>query len=683
MANGNVNTLQSLRGDATGRPAPRILPTRRRLETRFPQLAFTIQTGGRPYFEVLLTTDPGLYAPARAGERTAATFYPVRADERRLQPALGGSAVYMVPQSVLHAFAHATPRPNAIFYTVVAYADADGGEPAFALPPDELARHAPSVDLAADFSVETLAAGLGIPLGMLRRMDDSRPLAAPALVREDDLAEGEDGTSALQLAVAEAHDGTRPHDNGIGNWQGESDIRGLGFEDEFDDSHDFDDEPADQEPYTAAQESGFSAQMREPAALQDDEEPADEYDDASDALAYDDGYGALPGVAVGQSHHGANNGRHYDGAAGRAGKAPLALGHADDEAHNSYLAKEDSAGGWYGDEADGFAYEEAFAADEAEDEFEPELPYQPLSAGFGHGEPAAPAPLTIDVQRAIIERIGRFESGSDGYSAMNRDGEYRGVFGQNHSAYNRYHIGLSFGLIQFTQDSGALGQLLTMMRDRDQARFDAIFGPQAGELLQVTNAAGPSSSEVQGGRSARVQPVGGTDLWEEPWVSRFAAAGRHGPFQAAQNELAARLYVAPMLPFASWLGLNSDRALAMVVDRAVQMGVGGARRWIASAVGPIQTAAQRQQALAALGQRDLRSFQGATRGLTADGTWGPLTHAALVAGLRGLGTRSPIEIPSREQMMDGLVRRSASEPWNHRVRTLRQSSEFSDTVYEF
>src|SRR5262249_27193227 len=142
--------------------------------------------------------------------------------------------------------------------------------------------------------------------------------------------------------------------------------------------------------------------------------------------------------------------------------------------------------------------------------------------------------------------------------------EFKGKF-KGHPAHNRYHIGLSYGIIQFTQDSGMLGRLLTMMKQRDATKFAEIFGTHADQLLLVATAAGPASKDVGGGRSARVQPVDGTDLWEEPWLSRFREAGKHRPFQAAQNQLASEGYLDPMLTFAKWLGLDTDRALTLVV----------------------------------------------------------------------------------------------------------------------
>src|SRR5262249_59467250 len=105
------------------------------------------------------------------------------------------------------------------------------------------------------------------------------------------------------------------------------------------------------------------------------------------------------------------------------------------------------------------------------------------------------------------------------------------------------------------------------------------------------------------------------------------------------NQLASEVFIDPMLRFAAWLGLDTDRALAMAVDRAVGMGPGRAKAWIIAAVGPVATNALLQQALTALGASDVGAFQRATPGLRADGEFGPTTHAAMVAALRTLGAR--------------------------------------------
>jgi hypothetical protein len=137
-----------------------------------------------------------------------------------------------------------------------------------------------------------------------------------------------------------------------------------------------------------------------------------------------------------------------------------------------------------------------------------------------------------------------------------------------------------------------------------------------------------------------------------------------------------------MVRFAGDLGLDTDRALAMTYDRAVQMGVNGARHWIIAAVGPISTPALRQQALTAVGFEDLGGFQQAA-GLDADNLWGPVTHAALVGACRALGSASPVPLPTLEQMLDAMVRRADADHafWAGRVKRLRGDSGFTDQPY--
>jgi hypothetical protein len=290
-----------------------------------------------------------------------------------------------------------------------------------------------------------------------------------------------------------------------------------------------------------------------------------------------------------------------------------------------------------------------------------------------------PAPvLDSDAKRKIVLRVAKDESHGD-YAAINADGEFEGKF-PGHPAIGKYHIGLSFGLIQFAQDS-SLGELLVAMRARDPKAFSEIFGDASDELIRVTTVTGPPSSQAPTGRSARVQPVGGVDLWKEPWRSRFIRAGQHRPFQEVEEQLAVSRYLDPMLQFASWLGLDSERALTMVVDRSIQMGLEGAKRWIIGTVGPVSTPAVLQQALAVLGYADLRTFQAATSGLQADGAMGPMSHAALVAALRRLGNASPVPVMTRDQMLDALVRRSVTDPWKARIERLRQAAGLSDSPF--
>ncbi|MES1245551.1 MAG: hypothetical protein ABUT39_28355 [Acidobacteriota bacterium] len=654
----------------------RIAPNRRQIDRRFPVLGFTVDAGGLPWFEVLLTTDRTLFDPANAGRRSPANFYASRQDSGLIQAEPLG-AVYVAPMAVVHAFAGAVE----ICYTAIAYRGRDGSGPAFAMPPQQLPGQAPAVSVSPDLRRQTGAAAsvLSVPLEKLSRLRADGSLSALAVPEAPEAMADPDSGEDEDLSAAAAEEAAALADCG---WGAEAHSAGSGDEDGYDDGYEASaDEAAglammdeaqggaaqdEEDPYgdgaamwSDAQESTFPAGAQAPPMLEDEDETT---------------YGAQE-QAYGNSY---GEDGDYDDGFGASEEEP-ASGGGYDEAAGYELA----AGGYgepYGEDEEPEAAESLAAGDE-------ELPpYEALEAPEAD-EPAAPIaeaaaaqPLTIPEKRRILEQVAPFESGPAGYAAINADGEFEGRFG-NHPARQHWHVGLSYGVIQFTQDSGSLGRLLQMMQSRDAGEFGRVFGPQADELVRVTNAAGPSSAESPGGRSARVQPVGGADLWREPWLARFRQAATHVPFQAAQNELAATLYLEPVLPLAAWLGLDTDRALAMVVDRAVQMGVGGARRWIVEAVGPVQSTAQRQQCLAALGHADLTAFQKATRGLTADGDWGPLTHAALVAALRQLGSRSPVPIPTRDQMMDAMVRRAAGTPWEKRTAGLRRSTTLTDVVY--
>ena len=323
-----------------------------------------------------------------------------------------------------------------------------------------------------------------------------------------------------------------------------------------------------------------------------------------------------------------------------------------------------AAGGSYGDEAE----DESWHAERSQSL----AAVAPMPVPAPMPLPAAPAaPVSIEKKRDLIGKLGE-------YTAIAADAEFNGVLGPDHPAYRRYHLGLSFGVVGFNQDAGHLGQLLLAMRERDAAKFMEVFGPDAEALIRVTTARGPQSSESRDGRSARVQPVGGADLWQEPWTARFREAGMHRPFQAVQNRLAAELFLDPMLLFAHHMGFNTERALAIAMDRAAQMGRDPAEQWIANSCGPLQTPQQRQQAVAALGFRDLRAYQAAHNGIETDGQWGPLTHASLFDGLRDSG-HSPVPLPTLDQMLDTLVRRSAQSPWLSRVQALRNDVRFADT----
>jgi hypothetical protein len=685
-------------------PPPVVSANRRRLDNRFPVLAFSVRTQGRPWFELLLTTDRTLFDPANAAKRTPANFYAGRQDGG-LSRATAEETAYVVPAAVLRRFARAVPRPAEIFYTVAAYERPDG-PPILAQPVAILATTAPSVALSRDFEAQAMAVVLGVPAEKLQPVDAVGTPPGPAPPGEgvepdpvtgvaQSWSSEDDEAAALEQASAAWFED--PHalalDDATDRGAGEPAYEGLeetghnghgpphglaapyaedaygddtayGYEeapatngDVAEQGYAYGDEPADDdvvEQGYAYEEEPADGDVAEQGYAYGEDEPVDGevgepqgYDEAA-AFDYDDGYDTAAGDDA-----------RWSAAASSAWPAdavePEQLSDADDQRLDDELAME-SGGVERTDDA------EAYADEPWDDE--------PAVAT------ALETPLDIPGKIAIVTKLGSLFETRDGYAGINADTEFANP---RLPQYQRWHVGLSYGLIQFTQDSGGLGQLLQMMRQRDPARFREIFGPDADALVEVTTRRGPSGRQVPGGRSVRVQPVGGADLWTEPWVSRFRAAGAHPPFQAAQNELAVRRFVDPLLPFAGGFGLNTERALAMVVDRGIQMGVGGARRWLTEAIGPVRTDAQRQQALGALGFPDVAAFQRAS-GVRRDGDFGPVTHAALVAALRRLGPASPVPIPTREQMLDAIVARAdaAAVFWRARPRTIRTSPQFAD-----
>lgn len=304
---------------------------------------------------------------------------------------------------------------------------------------------------------------------------------------------------------------------------------------------------------------------------------------------------------------------------------------------------------------------------------EPDLPAEALRARVL----AAPQPLGAADRLRIIDVVARLESGGQGYAAVNADGEFNDP---GLPQYQKSHVGLSWGFVQFSQAHGPLGLALQACERRDPGAFAEVFGEAGGELLRVTNAATPSE---------RLAPVAGVRLWEEPWLQRFRTAGGVPAFQAAQREVADQHSLIPNVAWAGELGLATDRGLAFVFDRCVHMGNGTGPRWVVGTAGPIRSQKQRDAALAALGHPDLAAFQ-ASAGLEPSG-WSALTHAALVGALRRLGAASPVAVPPVEAMLDALVTaardraKSADKTWTaiaHRLGTLRTTTDLSDVPYE-
>jgi hypothetical protein len=641
-------------------------------------LGFNVFCDHAAWFEVLLATDRSLFDPANASRRKPENFYSSRQDSRLIAIQLG-RAVYLAPAAVLRGFINVAGRPSEIYYTVVAYSDEQGSNPVFAQPPSALTVSAPSVAISRHYGSDGSWSAFGMDPSKLRRWQPpemqptGRPvsaglsLGAASISEEEDRAGGEDGRYApppqpvnVEPHALDYNDGSDDEDWSQGTRE-YSDAGSVGRmaaadQDDYDDGYG---EPPAAPGLMAslAQQISYRPGEPEPQELQDG------YDEASygrsaayserqrSSFAPTSSYDS-DDVDEDDSDRGENAPERY--AARRNGGNQPASRFVPSAAENGSYSDEADEGPWTGDS------------------------YQASAADGGAAPTPAPAaapPLTIEKKRDLIGKLGE-------YTAVSADAEFNGVLGPDHPSYRRHHLGLSFGVVGFNQDAGHLGQLLSMMRERDPAKFVEIFGPDAEALLRVAAAKGPRSTESRDGRSARVQKVGGADLWEEPWIGRFREAGAFKPFQAVQNRLAAELFLDPILLFAHHIGLNTERALAMAMDRAANVGVASAEQWIATTCGPLQTPQQRQQALAALGVPNVRAFQAGYPGSEVDGQWGPKTHAAMVDALRATG-RSPVPLPTLDQLLDAMVRRASQTPWLARIQALRNDVRLGDTPIHF
>lgn len=126
--------------------------------------------------------------------------------------------------------------------------------------------------------------------------------------------------------------------------------------------------------------------------------------------------------------------------------------------------------------------------------------------------------------------------------------------------------GVSYGILQWTQRGGGLSDVLRQMRAADAVAFDAAFGGAA--------AAGRLLGHVQ---ARNLDPLDGANLWDQPWLDRFVAAGKVPALQAAQRELAKRgEHMQGAIAVARVLGVQSERALVVCYNRVVHQGVEGA-----------------------------------------------------------------------------------------------------------
>lgn len=606
-----------------------ITPTRPVVTNAFPQLSFLLDGQGIASAEVLLASEPGLFATARAGERNAGNFHSSRFDLGPVR--VEGGGVYTVPPAVLQRFAAAGARR--LHYMAVGFSDRQIHDAVTTTPAVADLGSAPSVELEAGFTGTTLSHVLGDLEGR------NRLLA---------LGMGADGTAAPRRTPVAARDVIeRP---ALAPAPAPSTHR---------------DADAAPRPPVATTPAAPVAPAPALAPAPTSPPPTPPVTPAPEG-----GAGGLFGRFIDEDF--------VSGAAPIAGAAAPVVGGALRGATRGVLE-----GGGLSPLLDTFAPagEPTRGVLDAVIGGARGLLGLGLSDDGGEGTAAPTTPLDTEARRGIVEVVCGLEAGRPRYDAINPDGEFRGRFGRENPYFERAHAGLGFGIVLFGQDSGDLGRLLQAMKTRDAEAFGRIFGPTADSLLETCTATGPGGLESPDGRSARVRPVDGQDLWAEPWIGRFRAAGAHPPFQAAQNQLASDLYLEPMVQTARRLGVATRRGLALMMDRAIAMGTEAAASFFVNGAGVGGSDAARSAALRALvGASGLEEYQRG-RGLQPTGTWSVETKAQMVADLRAMGADSPVAVPGYDEMLDRFVAAASGAPWAGRFERLRRHPDLTDIPF--
>ena len=168
--------------------------------------------------------------------------------------------------------------------------------------------------------------------------------------------------------------------------------------------------------------------------------------------------------------------------------------------------------------------------------------------------------------------------------------------------WNTDRCGLSFGLIQWAQRPGRLHGLLAAFERADPERFVRIFG---GGDAAVAKGLLAHTCGVNGGvdRVSGLTKDSRYDLCDEPWRTRFLAAGREPVFQRAQvADALAAFAVSAQLIRKNMPLVTSERGLAFMLDVANQFGDTGAQSVAAAATKTLKPGATEGDFLAAVGR---------------------------------------------------------------------------------
>lgn len=619
-------------------PSVKVSPSRMTIRRSEPSVSFQVVAAGAQSFDVIIATDPALFNPENAHQRTAKNFRSSRQDFQG-NPIEIETGFYLLPRSFIRDMITVEPRPARLFYIAVAYKDMAGADPCYSVPPDQMAVAAPHVTISEDLLAANLSKVLGMAVGRLGAVHSSGSVMA-----------AQPAPSALPDAIGGLPISRRPSRH----------VQAA--------------PPAHTQPVTPQPAPRPAPIAEQPYIDPNDTPPNNAASPVAIPPKPNNVAAASPNVAPPSGEPFIDEDYSYGG-----NTLPVESNFRDLDLASSQ--------GTVSDYDDGFsqAAPEPTRKQPSEGENIPPLDPAP-QAGAAPAVPTQPQPKPQPTvsgasnEDALLQAV--IAEGSGGrYEALNLDGGFRGRLGPENAYYQRAHDGLRLGPHQASQDSGELGELLLLMQAADAAGFAQIFGSDAEEMLSVVTAEGPSGLELEGGRGPRVQPVGGRDLWEDPWTERFRTAARHEPFQAAMRGQILARRLDPLRGVAEALGINSQRGLAMVLSLSILHGVENAKTHLRNTVNPFDAPAKLGAALDALGYSDLGAFR-ASAGLAPGDTVDADTHFALIAALRALGPDSPVQIPDGEGVMDAMVTTAGAGTLGDALLRLRVSETFQPTQTE-
>lgn len=178
-----------------------IRANRAEVNDRFPMLGFTVRTGTRPYFEAVVTTDPGLLDPTLRDQRGPGSFWSSRG--LGPLPAERGEAVFILPDAVLRRFAGA----ERLYYAIATFGDRTRANPDVTRIAPEAA---PFVTLSSGYTGRRLRQLVG------GRGESVRWNGAGTRYAENDEASLEWAGDAITPGVEEAVTGNGAATNGGG-----------------------------------------------------------------------------------------------------------------------------------------------------------------------------------------------------------------------------------------------------------------------------------------------------------------------------------------------------------------------------------------------------------------------------------------------------------------------------------